>query len=82
MEKEDILKSFTTKLIDYIFYCKKSTLKHTDSTDPLFQMKIPAYSHVHSEIEYIWEEKSKKTKEFSVEIFQQIDNCTPLLLER
>ena len=82
MENQDILKSFATKLIDYIFYCKKSTLKHADSIDSLFQMRIPIFSHVHSEIDYMWEDRSKEIKEFSVEIFQIIDNCDPLLLER
>jgi hypothetical protein len=79
MESKDTLKSFTSKLIDYIYYINKSTLKSTQ--DSSFQVKTPSYSHVHKEIEYIWND-CKKSKEFSVEIIQQVENCEPLLLER
>ena len=82
MERKDILKDFTKKLIDYVFYSKKSTLKHSEWANSQFQLKTPMFSHVHNEVDYIWDDRGSVSKEFSVEIFQQLDNCVPLLLER
>ena len=82
MEKQDNLKLFTAKLIDFVFFSNKSTLKHDFTQDKVFQIETPAYSHIHNEIDYFWEEKSSRTKEFCVEIFQRQENCIPLLIER
>lgn len=82
MESQDILKSFTKKLIDYLFYSNRSTLKQSVCKNSEFQIKTPVYPHVHSEIDYIWEDFSTEPKSFSVEISEQLENCAPLLLER
>ncbi|OMJ72501.1 hypothetical protein SteCoe_29042 [Stentor coeruleus] len=81
MEKQADLKAFTAKFIDFLFYQHGSQMRHNETTDTSFEIKTPFYSHVHTEVDFIWEEKDKG-KGFSVEVFHENENCNPLLLER